>query len=143
MSTWVLVAHRTGARLFEHKGRELALLRSIENAAGRVEDHDIETGPQRTFDSHAQGRHAADRGDSVHERAATTFAHELARLLDEGRSRSGVKRIVLVAEPHFLGLLRAELGGATAALVTATVSKDLYAVNVADVLGHLDGVLPS
>jgi protein required for attachment to host cells len=54
-----------------------------------------------------------------------------------------VQRIVLVAEPHFLGLLRAELGGETAALVTATVPKDLYAVSEADVLGHLDGVLPS
>jgi protein required for attachment to host cells len=143
MSTWVLVAHRTGARLFEHKGRKLELLRTIENPAGRIEDHDLETGPQRTFDSHAQGRHAADRGGSLHERAATTFAHELAKLLEAGRSGSGVQRIVLVAEPHFLGLLRAELGGETAALVTATVPKDLYAVSEADVLGHLDGVLPS
>lgn len=143
MSTWVLVAHRTGARLFEHKEGKLELLRSIEHAAGRVEDHDLETGPRRTFDSHAQGRHAADRGDSLHERSATSFAHELAKLLEAGRSGSGVRRIVLVAEPHFLGLLRAELAGATAALVTATVPKDLYAVSPADVLGHLDGVLSS
>jgi hypothetical protein len=40
-------------------------------------------------------------------------------------------------------MCRAELRGATAALVTATVPKDLYAVIAADVLGHLDGVLPS
>lgn len=141
MSTWVLVAHRTGARLFEHDGRELSLLRSFDHPAGRVEDHDIETGPERTFDSHAQGRYAADRGDSPHERAAVSFAHDLAQVLEEGRSGRGVTRIVLVAEPHFLGLLRTELGGAVGALVTATVAKDLHAVSPSGVLRHLEGVL--
>jgi protein required for attachment to host cells len=142
MSTWVLVAHRTGARLFEHKGRELSLIQSIDHPAGRIEDHDLETGPQRTFDRHAQGRQAADRGSSPHERAAVSFARDLAKVLEEGRSSKGVKRIVLVAEPHFLGLLRAELGTAVGALVSHTVPKDLYAVNASDVLGHLEGVLP-
>jgi len=143
MSTWVLVAHRTGARLFEQKGRKLELLRSIEHAAGRIEDRDLEAGPQRTFDSHAQGRYAADRGSSPHERASKSFAHELAKLLEEKRSASGVERIVLVAEPRFLGLLRAELGSATAALVAATVPKDLGGVSSSEVLQHLEGVLPS
>jgi protein required for attachment to host cells len=142
MSTWVLVAHRTGARLFEHKGRELILLRGIDHPAGRVEDHNLETGPQRNFDSHAQGRHAADRGDSRHERAALTFAHDLAKLLEEGRTTKGVKSIVLVAEPHFLGLLRVELGDKAGALVITNVPKDLHAVSSPDVLGHLEGVLP-
>ncbi len=142
MSTWVLVAHRTGARLFEHKGQELSVLKSIDHPAGRIQDHDLETGPQRNFDSHAQGRHAADRGDSRHERAAVHFAHELAKLLEEGRLTAGVKRIVLVAEPHFLGLLRAELGGEVAALLTTSVPKDLHAVSASDVLRHLGGVLP-
>lgn len=142
MSTWVLVAHRTGARLFEHKGHELSVLKSIDHPAGRSEDHDIEGGPQRSFDSHAQGRHAADRGNSPHERAAVHFAQDLAKVLEEGRLTKGVNRIVLVAEPHFLGLLRAELGSATAELVTASVSKDLHAVSGADVLKHLQGVLP-
>jgi protein required for attachment to host cells len=142
MSTWVLVAHRTGARLFEHKGHELSVLKNIDHPAGRIEDHDLETGPQRNFDSHAQGRHAADRGDSRHERAAVHFARDLAKLLEEGRLTKGVERIVLVAEPHFLGLLRAELGGNVGELVTASVPKDLHAVSAPDVLRHLDGVLP-
>lgn len=142
MSTWVLVAHRAGARLFEHKGHELSVLKSIDHPAGRVEDHDLETGPQRNFDSHAQGRHASDRGDSRHERAAVHFAHDLAKVLEEGRLTRGVDRIVLVAEPHFLGLLRAELRGEAAELVIASVPKDLHAVSAPNVLQHLDGVLP-
>ncbi len=143
MSTWVLVAHRTGARLFEHAGLQLDLLRSFDHPAGRVEDQDVETTTsKRTFDSHAQGRYAADRKNSPHERAAVSFAHELAQMLEEGRSRKGVNRIVLVAEPHFLGLLRAELGDAVGALVTATVTKDLHAVSASDVLRHLEGALP-
>src|SRR4029078_11530196 len=35
MSTWVLAAHRGGARIFAHEAGELHLLRSIEHPTGR------------------------------------------------------------------------------------------------------------
>jgi len=142
MSTWVLAAHRAGARIFAHEAGELHLLRSIEHPTGRVKDNDLEPGPRRGFDSHAQGRHAKDRGRSPHEQDAVSFARDLAKLLEEGRSSMGVKRIVLVAESHFLGLLRAELGSELHLLVSASVPKDLHAVAAAHVLNHLEGVLP-
>lgn len=46
-------------------------------------------------------------------------------------------------EPHSSAYFAPSSEVRTAALVTATVPKNLYAVGVADLLGHLDGVLPS
>ena len=49
--------------------------------------------------------------------------------------------LVLVAEPHFLGELRTALDAPTAALVTATLDKDLGGIETRDLAQHLAGVL--
>jgi protein required for attachment to host cells len=143
MSTWVLVAHRAGARLFERQGRELRLVQAIENPAGRIQDQDLETGSHRTFDSHAQGRSARDSAASPHQRAALSFARDLAKLLEDARLSGAATSIVLVAEPHFLGLLRGELSAASLRLVAATVPKDLYAEGAHQLTKRIADVLPT
>lgn len=142
MTTWVLVAHRAGARLFDKNGRELSLVASIENDDGRRKDQDFEADrPGRTFDRHGPGRHSKSREESPKERAAANFARTLARRLEKGRVSEGVTRLLLVAEPHFLGMLRNALDGPTSALVDGTVTKDLAQVADRDVADHLAPVL--
>lgn len=137
MTTWVLVANRTGARIFHRDGRTLRLIRTIDHPEGRKADQDIETGPQRTFDSHTQGN---DPRSSPHEHDANAFAKAIAAELHLGRTERGVDRLVLVAEPHFLGLVRQELDDGTKALVVATVPKDLAKVENDAVQDHLNDV---
>src|SRR5512142_2633573 len=128
MTTWVLVANRTGPRIFYRDGSRLTLVRSLQHPSGRERDQDIEgESPHRTFDKHARGRtHQA----SPHEHSAEAFAKELAGELARGRTEKGLGRFVLVAEPHFLGLVRHELDQATAKLLAATVPKDLAGADV-------------
>ncbi len=138
MSTSILVANRTGARLFHRTGKNLRLLWSLENPAGRLRDQDIEAGAsKRTYDSHARGH---DPATSPHEQAAVTFAKELAEELRRERLRGGANRIVLVAEPHFLGLLRGELDVPTGARVIAMVTKDLEHAALDSVAEHVQHV---
>ncbi|HVW24464.1 MAG TPA: host attachment protein [Polyangiaceae bacterium] len=140
MTTWVLVANRTGARIFDRDGYKLRLVRSFQHPSGRETDQDIEAQrSHRTFDKHARGRtHQA----SPHEHSAEAFAQELANELGRGRTEQGVQRVVLIAEPHFLGLVRLELDGPTAKLVAATIPKDLAGADVDAVQDHLAGVSP-
>jgi len=138
MTTWVLVANRTEARLFERQGMKLRLLRSIPHPAGRQRDQDIEANRSaRTFDKHARGH---THETSPHEHSAEAFARELAGVLAVGRTEHGVGRVALVAEPHFLGLLRAELDAATDKLVTSAVPKDLIAADDETIRAHLKDV---
>jgi protein required for attachment to host cells len=138
MATWILVANRTGARVFHHRGRQLTLLKTFDFPAGRVRDQDLEAGQQaRSYDSHGAGRQAQGRDSSPHEHAARQFARDLAGHLEQARLDNATNKIVLVAEPHFLGLLREAIDKDTLTLVTASVPKDLAAVAPDHLSEHL------
>lgn len=143
-NTWILVAHRGGARLFEHKGpgKGLNLVHDIPNPEGRLKNKDIGSDkPGRSFDSRGQGRHALSKEQDPSAHVAEQFAKQLSAMLDDGRSRQRYTKLVLIAEPRFLGNLRAALSTSTAALVTATVGKDLGSVEPHNMPKHLDDII--
>ena len=143
-NTWILVAHRGGARLFENRGpgKGLSLLHDIPHPEGRLKNKDIGADkPGRSFDSRGQGRHALGKEQEPTEHVAEQFAKHLSAMLDDGRSRQRYTKLVLVAEPRFLGNLRAALSIPTAALITATLDKDLGGVEPHDMPGHLNEII--
>ncbi|MBI3777824.1 MAG: host attachment protein [Gammaproteobacteria bacterium] len=79
--------------------------------------------PGRSFDSRGQGRHSLSTEQQATGHLAEQFAKHLSALLDDGRHQQRNAKLVLVAEPRFLGSLRAALSSPTAALVTATLGK--------------------
>ncbi len=126
--SWILIANRSGARLFENTGpgKGLTLLEAIAHPAGHLKNQDINADkPGRSFDSGGQGRHALGKSESPTEHENERFAKELAVRLNDGRTHNQYSRVVLVAEPGFLGMLRASLDKQTAAMVEATIEKDL------------------
>jgi len=147
--TWVVVGSRTGARIFEHAGpgRGLALLRSVDHPEGRKLSSEIDTDRSgRTFNkaSHGAGGapgHSMDREVAAHDQEAVMFARSLASTLREGRMQNACGRIVLVAEPRFLGMLRDALDAQTSKLVSDSVAKDLANVEQRDLGPHLESVL--
>jgi len=144
-TTWILIAHRAGARLFEHRGREggIVLLEDFPHPEGRLKNGEINADkPGRSLDSmRTGGRHAMAKEHLPTEVVAQRFAKELAGHLDHGRSQNRYERLVLVAEPRFLGTLRGALGAPTAALVDATVDKDLGGVESRDLPRYLGEVV--
>jgi protein required for attachment to host cells len=75
------------------------------------------------------------------EQVAMLFAKQLANVLDKDRTGDQYGRLVLVAEPRFLGELRSALSLPTAAMVTATVDRDLGGTSERDLPTHLNGVV--
>ena len=53
------------------------------------------------------------------------FARRIARVLDEGQRQNRYDRLIVMAPPEFLGLLREEMPAAVRATVTAEIGKDL------------------
>ncbi len=82
-----------------------------------------------------------NREEMPHEHDAHDFARELSGLLRAARLDNRFGRLVLVAEPGFLGMLRDALDGPTADMVTGTVGKDLGQIPDREVASHL-GDLP-
>ena len=139
-NTWILVAHRGGARIFENKGpgKGLNLLHDIPHPEGRLKNKDIGADkPGRSIDSHGPGRHSLSSEQEPTAHVTEQFAKQLSTMLDNGRNQQRYGKLVLVAEPRFLGSLRAALSTPTAALVMATVGKDLGSVELHNMPKHL------
>ena len=68
------------------------------------------------------------RSEGPHERVVADFARELAARLRQARVANTFERLVLVAPPKFLGLLRAQLDDPTSARVVGSLDKDLAAI---------------
>jgi protein required for attachment to host cells len=140
-TTWILTANRSGATLFETdgKGKPIHRLQDIPHPRGRLRNQDIDADkPGRAFDSHGHGRHGMSTEHESTEEVAMAFARILAELLDKGRTTHAFGKLVLVAEPGFLGLLRGALDPHTAALVVKTVHKDLPEVSEKELASHIE-----
>lgn len=136
--SWVLVANRTGARILDKQGSALSLVETVNFAEGRLRDREVESDePGRSYDRATAARHALEQSEGPHERAAKTFANILADKLKRARLEGHFERLVLVAEPHFLGLLREALDTQTARAVIASVTKDLVHVADDEIVAHL------
>jgi protein required for attachment to host cells len=144
--TWILVAHDAGARVFENDGpgKGLQLIEEIDHPEGRERDQDINADrPGRSFrkNSGDPRRAAMSRSEGPRERAVSDFARAMAEKLKQGRVENQYERLVLVAPPRFLGLLRSSLDGPTAQLLVGSLNKDLASTRQAELIEHLGEVI--
>lgn len=139
-TTWILTANRSSASLFESDwpGKSMRRIQDIPHPQGRMQNRDIDTDkPGRSFDSFGQGRHSMSTKQEPTEHIAQQFALDLAELLNKGRLTHAYDKLVLMAEPKFLGILRAALDKNTASLVVQTVNKELLDVKEEDLAEYL------
>lgn len=149
--TWILVANRGGAKIFASDGgtRNLRLIEDIPHPKGRLKNRDIDADRQ----SHAaraqgpgttgQGSQAYSRNGLVNKNETTfhemqVFARELASLMQKGRSEKAYSKLVLVAEPRFLGELRATLDEPTRKAVDREIDRDLYNFDSRGIREHIE-----
>lgn len=138
MGTWIMTADRAGARIFERDGDVLTLVEEIVHEEGRLRDGQLGSDePGRSFDSSRPGRHSMGKAQTPHEHVAVGFAKALATKLREGRVQHKFTRLVIAAEPHFLGLLRAALDEPTRKLVVRTVPEHLQQLTPAKLVSHV------
>ena len=142
--TWILVAHRTGAALYESRGpgAPLTPLEEMENPAGRLKSSEIESDrPGRAYDRMGGGRHAMSSEQSPAEHIEQVFASQLIDRLERGRLDHAFDRLVMVASPKLLGKLNHALPAPLRALVLGTLAKDLGRTNATSLRAHF-GELP-
>lgn len=125
---WVVVASSTRCRIFaqnKHSG-PLEPVAELEHPAGRLHGRDLVTDrPGRAFDSSGNGRHAMGQTVDPHEQENIRFAKTVAGKIDAARKKERFDRLVLVADPRFLGHLRHGLSSATRQRLTTELQKNL------------------
>ena len=125
---WVLVANSSIGRLFRASTPlgGLEEIESFSHSASRAPGQELTSDrPGRTFDSVGAGRHAKETRNSPREEEAVRFAEQLAAGLDSARVRGDLERLLIVAAPRFLGLLREKLDPGTRDIVSLEIDQDL------------------
>jgi len=127
--TLLLVADRGGARFYELAGFRDAprLTEKIERPEGRLRSGELKSDRHgaRGLEGGSKMPHPFGQHEAPTETGAKVFARELAARLDEAVRLDQYDEIMIAAEPHFLGLITAELGPKAAGRVSRLVGKDL------------------
>ena len=100
---------------------------------GRMFDHGPLSGARRGATAH----HGTGGDNHPREHEAMLFAQQIAAELERARRDDRFERLVVMAEPNFLGMLRKALPSTLRSIVVAEVAKDLAQQPVSAVRAHL------
>lgn len=124
---WFLVADGRRARVLIEPRRGAALEEPADWAMeiGPGELYDPQDRPARSHDSVGTGRHAMDRGRSLHEQEEEKFLKRVADRIGQAEKHKQFHHLVIAAPPRALGLLRGLLSPAAQGRIRAETPKDL------------------
>jgi protein required for attachment to host cells len=155
---WVVVANSTGARIFtpappaprlkdpealqysmeELPPSRLVELETLEHPEGRLKSQSMDADrPGRSFESAGMKRHAMSREVDPKNQEAIAFARRVTNRLESARRQGEVDRLILVAAPEFLGLLRDNLTSELRRMIEKELSLDLVQMTPREIRAHL------
>jgi protein required for attachment to host cells len=144
-TTRVLVAHDSGARMFDQQGpgKGLTELSSIDFEDGRRSLTEINADrPGTTFNSRGGGRHAYEPHEDARTHAVHHFARTLIEELQLAHHRGEFGQLVFIAPPRFLGYLREAMNGTLSRALIGTIAKDLPRATESELCEHLQPFVP-
>jgi protein required for attachment to host cells len=111
--------------MLRHDG-ELREVLGLGNASGTLKNIDIDSdAPGRASDNRMRARHAYSTEQESRERLLQNFYRDFLRGIDTAFSQHTFSRLVLVAEPRLLGLMRSLLSEQLSRAVQAEIPKDV------------------
>lgn len=128
MRVRVVVADECEASFFDvdRVHAPMRLTTKLEDDRGRMQDRELETDkPGRSFSRMTHGRSAMDGERSTQRHLQTRFARRIAKEIDKARHRHEFGRLVIMAGPRMLGLIREALPQKTQSAVTMEITKDV------------------
>ncbi|MGI9499593.1 MAG: host attachment protein [Geminicoccaceae bacterium] len=97
--------------------------------------------PGRSFDRGGEGRHSMEPRTDPRDVEQERFAREVSAALEQADRRERFDRLILVAPPTFMGLLRGILPPNLANKFGGELTKNLTKVAIRDLPDHLEPVL--
>ncbi|MDH3872449.1 MAG: host attachment protein [Gammaproteobacteria bacterium] len=136
---WIVVADQSKARIFTVDDPQGALqeVDHLDHPEARDRSQTLTSDrPGRSFDSGGQGRHAMGTAVEPKEQEAIRFAKQIADHLRTACHEKGCNRLVLVAGPPFLGMLREQLASVNEIAITE-IQKNLGQYSPHEIRTHL------
>lgn len=136
MTTYIVVADAARARIFTRDALTLEEKESLVHAEGRLHEGDLIT-DRRGGDVHESmsttSRSSAGEEGTASQHENALFAKQITQRLYTARTDNQISKLIVVAPPKFLGLLREKLDAPTQKLIIHTLSKDLTKATLSDI----------
>jgi protein required for attachment to host cells len=139
-AAWVVVADSGRARIFLAATPTAGLqeLETLLNPEARLYEQDLVSDRHgRTFNRVGHQRSAVSREVDAKKHEMIAFAKQIAHKLADARTRDDFEKLVLVAAPAFLGLLRENLDKQTMERVAIALDKDFTQLRAEEVRERL------
>lgn len=142
-TAWMIVADGRRARVLteQRRGASLEELEDWAMEIGPDELYDAQDRPPRSFDRVGAGRHAMDKGRSLHEQEEEKFLKRVADRIGAAEKQSQFDHLVIAAPPRALGALRTMLSPAAKARVVPDIPKDLLGETAPQLRARLTDLL--
>ena len=136
MNVRIIVANESAALLYDVKdpAKGLEFAGQLSDPRARLHDRDLvsdrpgrrpDHAPVQSGRRGASPHHATAGEHDAHEHEIETFARQVVHELEAARHAGRFDRLVIMAGPKFLGMLRALLPASVKATLAAEVPKDL------------------
>ncbi len=140
-TTWAAVISRNKARILSVVpgiNRKLKLLDEITNPLGRTRNRFMKSDKPGRGVSSGRGITFSLTGEKdPHEDAAVMFVGKICDYLEKLRHKKKYEALIVVAEPHMMGILKKKMKSNLKNTVIKWVNKDLEKIPLKDIPGHL------
>ena len=142
MSIWILVSDASGCVLYatEKRGDEWQIVDSYQHPESRLKSSELTPSePGHAAKSKGSPRHTVMQPETAPKEAEFEhFAQQLADMLIAGANHRSFDGLVLVAPPHFLGLLRGRVAGEVEKRLLSVVHKDYTSLDPREARSRLE-----
>lgn len=143
---WILVADRCQARLFNStadRHGHYEEIKHFEDETGRRHRQDLESDKPGRISLPGKVRTSVEPHESPQHHAARGFAREICEYLDRSHCENRFNRLIMIAPPEFLGILRVQLTAGVKPRVTRELNKDFLSLSPSELQHRLTEVLES
>lgn len=138
--TWILVADCGRARILSHVEEcpdDVSVVKSLECPDSRLQTHEQVSDQPGYFRGRAGSLDAGDPETDFKHRQAQRFSREIVKELERGRQHGAFGRLILVAAPMLLGVLKSQLNKPLELLVDRSIDKDYTALSCEEIIVRL------
>ena len=124
--TWIVLADAATARVYEPQAgqRDWKLIAELTHPESRAKESELGTDKPGRVKQSTGSRAAMEPPTPRKEVEIEKFARQIATALDDAFVRKAYERLVLVAPPDFVGVLRAVLPERVEGRIATTIEKD-------------------
>ena len=137
---WILVANQAEAQIYssDRMPGNLMLVGGLVNKEGTAHPRDlVSDAPGRAFDSIGLGRHAMEPNTGIKQEQRKRFVKEIVERLQSAYSKGVFDKLVLLAAPAVLGVVRKTLTADLEKVVIKEIPKDVIGQDLEKIKSQL------